>query len=79
MITVRRHLSRLSLVLVTLAGICGSVFSQTNAPFDGRAWNISSGNLEPTIQAAYPLRDLCDFDVLDELLIADGALTTNRY
>jgi len=37
------------------------------------------GNLEPTIQAAYPLRDLCDFDVLDELLIADGALTTNRY
>ena len=37
------------------------------------------GNLEPTIQAGYPLRDLCDFDVLDEALIADGALTTNRY
>ncbi len=37
------------------------------------------GNLEPSIQAAYPLRDLCDFDVLDELLITDGALTTNRY
>ena len=37
------------------------------------------GNLDPTIQAAYPLRDLCDFDVLDETLIADGALTARRY
>jgi hypothetical protein len=36
-------------------------------------------SLEPTIQACYGLRDLCDFDVLDELLIADGALTTQRY
>ena len=37
------------------------------------------GSLEPTIQAGYGLRDLCDFDVLDELLIADGALTPRRY
>ncbi len=37
------------------------------------------GNLDPTIQAAPALRDLCDFDVLDELLIADGALKKNRY
>src|SRR5438445_2344627 len=37
------------------------------------------GDLQPTIDAAYPLRDLCEFDVLDELLITDGALTTNRY
>ncbi|MEO7298863.1 MAG: family 14 glycosylhydrolase [Verrucomicrobiota bacterium] len=36
-------------------------------------------NLHPTIVASYPLRDLCDYDVLDELLIADGALTTKRY
>lgn len=36
-------------------------------------------NLQRTIQACYPLRDLCEFDVLDELLIADGALTTSRY
>ena len=36
-------------------------------------------NLQPTIAAGYPLRDLCEFDVLDELLIADGALTTRRY
>jgi hypothetical protein len=36
-------------------------------------------SLEPTIQAGYGLRDLCDFDVLDELLIADGALTARRY
>jgi hypothetical protein len=36
-------------------------------------------NLQPTIDAGYPLRDLCEFDVLDELLIADGALTTRRY
>jgi hypothetical protein len=37
------------------------------------------GDLQPIIDAAYPLRDLCEFDVLDELLIADGALLTNRY
>ncbi|HWX19132.1 MAG TPA: family 14 glycosylhydrolase [Candidatus Binatia bacterium] len=37
------------------------------------------GNLQPTIDAGYPLRDLCEFDVLDELLIADDALTTRRY
>jgi hypothetical protein len=37
------------------------------------------GNLQPTIQAAYPLRDFCEFDVLDELLIHDDALTTKRY
>lgn len=36
-------------------------------------------SLHPTIVASYPLRDLCDYDVLDELLIADGALTTKRY
>ncbi len=36
-------------------------------------------NLHPTIVASYPLRDLCDYDVLDELLIADGALTPKRY
>jgi hypothetical protein len=37
------------------------------------------GNLQPTIAAGYPLRDLCEYDVLDELLIADGALTAKRY
>jgi hypothetical protein len=37
------------------------------------------GSLQPTIQAAVPLRDLCEFDVLDEILIGDNALTTNRY
>jgi len=37
------------------------------------------GNLQPTIAAGYPLRDLCEYDVLDELLIADGALNTKRY
>ncbi len=37
------------------------------------------GDLEPSIQAAQALRDLCDFDVLDELLITDGALAASRY
>src|SRR5262245_47659547 len=37
------------------------------------------GDLKPTIQAAHSLRDLCEFDVLDEVLIEDGALTTKRY
>jgi hypothetical protein len=36
-------------------------------------------DLQSTIDAAYPLRDLCEFDVLDEILINDGALTTKRY
>jgi hypothetical protein len=36
-------------------------------------------DLRPTVLAGYPLRDLCEFDVLDELLIADGALTPKRY
>ncbi len=37
------------------------------------------GDLSPTISAAGKLRDLCDFDVLDELLIGDGALDRKRY
>ena len=36
-------------------------------------------NLYPTIKASVALRDLCDYDVLDELLIADGALKRDRY
>ena len=36
-------------------------------------------NLQPTIKGAAALRDLCDFDVLDEILISDNALATNRY
>jgi hypothetical protein len=36
-------------------------------------------SLKPTIDAGYPLRDLCEFDVLDEILITDGALTQKRY
>lgn len=37
------------------------------------------GSLQPTIAACVPLRDLCEFDVLDELLISDGALKTRHY
>jgi hypothetical protein len=37
------------------------------------------GDLQPTIAAGYPLRDLCEYDVLDELLITDGALSNERY
>jgi hypothetical protein len=36
-------------------------------------------NLHTTISVAWAVRDLTDFDVLDELLISDGALSTNRY
>ncbi len=36
-------------------------------------------NIQHTIEAAYHLRDLCEFDVLDELLVRDGALSTKRY
>jgi hypothetical protein len=36
-------------------------------------------SLQPTIAAAAQLRDLCEFDVLDESLIADGALSNNRW
>src|SRR5262249_14857430 len=37
------------------------------------------GDLSPTIKAAENLRDVANFDVLDELLIADGALKPDRY
>ena len=37
------------------------------------------GSLQWTIEGSVALRDLCEFDVLDELLIADGALTPKRY
>ncbi|EEF57480.1 family 14 glycosylhydrolase [Pedosphaera parvula] len=42
-------------------------------------WYRLGGSLQTSIAAGYPLRDLCEFDVLDEILITDGALTTKRY
>lgn len=36
-------------------------------------------SLDATVQSGYPLRDLCEFDVLDEILISDGALNPRRY
>jgi Glycosyl hydrolase family 14 len=42
-------------------------------------WYRLGGSLQPSIAAANSLRDLCEFDVLDELLIGDGALTTRKY
>lgn len=36
-------------------------------------------DLKPTISPGAALRDLCEFDVLDELLIADGALKVPHY
>jgi hypothetical protein len=36
-------------------------------------------DLKPTIDASQKLRDLCDFDVLDEALILDGALDPKSY
>jgi hypothetical protein len=37
------------------------------------------GDLKKTIESCQRLRDLCDFDVLDEVVLADGALTRARY
>jgi len=37
------------------------------------------GDLRPTISWSNQLRDLSDFDVLDELLVLDGALRNDRY
>lgn len=42
-------------------------------------WYRLGGDLGLTISAGPGLRDLCDFDVLDELLISDGALAMPRY
>ena len=36
-------------------------------------------NLGYTIQASNEMRDVCEYDVLDEALILDGALTPRRY
>ncbi|MEA2709647.1 MAG: hypothetical protein QOF78_2248, partial [Phycisphaerales bacterium] len=37
------------------------------------------GDLTPTIDRSHKLRDLADYDVLDELLVRDGALKADRY
>ena len=37
------------------------------------------GDASPTVMAGNAMRDLCEFDVLDELLVLDGALTPARY
>lgn len=37
------------------------------------------GDMSPTLRAANALRDLTDYDVLDELLVLDGALKADRY
>jgi hypothetical protein len=37
------------------------------------------GNLWFTVQASNEMRDACEYDVLDELLILDGALLAARY
>ena len=39
----------------------------------------SAETCKPPSTPAIRSRDLCEFDVLDEMLIADGALTTKRY
>lgn len=41
-------------------------------------WRLGA-DVWPTIRACNSLRELCEFDVLDELLIGDGALTTPKY
>ncbi|MEO6434961.1 MAG: alpha-amylase family protein [Tepidisphaeraceae bacterium] len=38
-----------------------------------------AGDVKRTISAGAQLRDLAEYDVLDELLIADGALTNEKY
>src|SRR6476620_4138350 len=38
-----------------------------------------NGNLGFTIQASNEMRDACEYDVLDEALILEGALSTRRY
>lgn len=41
-------------------------------------WRLGA-DVWPTIRACNSLRDLCEFDVLDELLISDGALAAAKY
>ncbi|HEY7120303.1 MAG TPA: family 14 glycosylhydrolase [Tepidisphaeraceae bacterium] len=49
------------------------------AVFCPTTWYRLGGDVTPTIRACDRLRDVCEFDVLDELLITDGALTPSRY
>lgn len=54
-------------------------FARTELAFLCPTTNYRLGaDLGPTLRASYPLRELTDFDVLDELLIQDGALD-KRY
>jgi hypothetical protein len=42
-------------------------------------WYRLGGDVKPTVRASGALRDVCEFDVLDELLVMDGALVPARY
>lgn len=48
------------------------------AVYTPTTWYRLNGSLAPSIEAAPALRDLMDFDVLDELPILDGALKRHR-
>ena len=49
------RLRRAALLLLLLAGASASSRAQTNQPFDGRPWNISTGNLSVGYIQASPI------------------------
>src|ERR1039458_6349392 len=46
---------RVGIRLLLLAGALAPAYAQTNPPFDGRPWNISSGNLSVSFIQASPI------------------------
>src|ERR1035437_3514561 len=49
------QLSRAGILLLFLAGAFAPACAQTNQPFDGRPWNVSSGNLSVSFIQASPI------------------------
>src|ERR1019366_3596504 len=49
------QLSRAGILLLWLASLVASTFAQTNQSFDGRPWNVSSGNLSVGFIQASPI------------------------
>jgi len=60
-----KRIGRLALALVSLPSLSIPTLAQTNAPFDGRPWNISSGNLSVSYIQASPIGDFPRPDYLE--------------
>jgi hypothetical protein len=71
-----RHISDIQQYISLYTGKSGDTSVALYCP---TTFHRLGGDASPTVMAGDRLRDLCEYDVLDELLILDGALVPQRY